>query len=141
MNMGLFDTVRLDPNRDPDAERCLRNTWSKDHEHPAGRGAKTGKDRPKRLYWLVRKFGPTFVISRSPVQVRPVAPLKKPLIFLRKSRVFPFREQPIFDRFPGFWRPFGVRARIFLFFGVPKPAFSEAERPRYIRWPSACSLR
>ena len=75
VKMGLRDTVDLDPNRDPDAEKRLRNTWSKDHERPAGMGAKTGKEGPKRINCLVRKPGPTFVISRSPVQVRPVAPL------------------------------------------------------------------
>ena len=51
-----------------------RNTWSGDHGSSAKPAAKPSGKARKALFGGLRKPGFRFVISRSPVQVRPVAP-------------------------------------------------------------------
>ena len=99
---GAEDSFYLDPYADPEQEKLLWRQRSKDHDGSAKPlESSSGKVR-KAPFRGQRKSERTFVISRSPVQVRPVAPLKKPLIFLRKSGFFLFLPASILADFSGF---------------------------------------
>ncbi len=71
---GLFF---LDPYADPEQEKLLWRQRSKDHDGSAKPlESSSGKVR-KAPFRGQRKSRRTFVISRSPVQVRPVAPSER----------------------------------------------------------------
>ena len=68
------DSFCIDPYADPEQEKLLWRQRSKNHEG-SGKPLETpGRKWRKALFRGQRKPGRTFVISRSPVQVRPVAP-------------------------------------------------------------------
>ena len=75
VNMGFCGTVRLDPDRDPNAETSRWNQRSGDQVDLLIFAKNRGKKGWKALCGKEKTLGRTFVISRSPVQVRPVAPL------------------------------------------------------------------